>query len=707
MFTYLTTKNFRKLRDHRFEFSAGLNAIRGLNEHGKSTLFEAIGYALLGSGALRETLDDVVSWGEKTATLSVELGWVVNGQELRVTRAKSGAELYLGGKLEVTGQTEVTRFCERMLGADAKLAPKLMLASQASLRGALAEGPTAATQLIEQLANFSLVDQIIELVTSNLPTGSVTQFDRQIADLDAQLAGPAPVLNVATLEAKIVELTKRLEYLQGQHATVLTDLEAARVRARQARADKSALTGLLGRATSLSATVQSAQQRLAALPEGKPDGRLEEALAAAERRVSEEAAYSRAARIHAAWTLISVPEDVWEGDRKSLDAEMVSANNKMLTAAAARAQAWEAMVNARAQVITETACGLCGKDLRNVPEVQTKNTAALKAAALAEALVAEAEKETNEAREYLRVLNDLAGIDNQLKAIVDRCQDPLFEVDQGWVPAKLRWIGPVIGEGSSPQADSKPEVARLQAEIRAQQQAAAQRTAQEQALAEAQAALAALEPQIFALQEKDKSYSAAIGLETDLGNAERQVTSDIDKTKSDIALENSQINMQRSLHNEVVKARQAAEATRQRLLDNVAEIGRNNVLLKKLRLARPKVADKLWNVVLSAVSHYFSQGRGVQSLVTKDDDGFRIDGRPIKGFSGSTLDALGLAVRIALTKTFMPNNDFLILDEPGAACDDEREANFLGLVASCGFEQVLLVTHSSQADAFADNMIVL
>lgn len=70
-------------------------------------------------------------------------------------------------------------------------------------------------------------------------------------------------------------------------------------------------------------------------------------------------------------------------------------------------------------------------------------------------------------------------------------------------------------------------------------------------------------------------------------------------------------------------------------------------------------------------------------------------------------DALGLAIRIALTKTFMPNNDFLILDEPGAACDDEREASMLGLVASCGFEQVLLVTHSTLADAFADNMIVL
>ena len=71
------------------------------------------------------------------------------------------------------------------------------------------------------------------------------------------------------------------------------------------------------------------------------------------------------------------------------------------------------------------------------------------------------------------------------------------------------------------------------------------------------------------------------------------------------------------------------------------------------------------------------------------------------------LDALGLAIRIALTKTFLPNNDFLILDEPAAACDDEREMNMLGVITTAGFDQVLLVTHSPLADAFADKVVAL
>ena len=91
----------------------------------------------------------------------------------------------------------------------------------------------------------------------------------------------------------------------------------------------------------------------------------------------------------------------------------------------------------------------------------------------------------------------------------------------------------------------------------------------------------------------------------------------------------------------------------------------------------------------------------------KDDTGFRVDGKPVTGLSGSTLDALGLAIRIALTKTFLPNNDFMILDEPGAACDDNREASMLGTISTAGFAQVLLVTHSVLADTFADNVIQL
>jgi len=133
----------------------------------------------------------------------------------------------------------------------------------------------------------------------------------------------------------------------------------------------------------------------------------------------------------------------------------------------------------------------------------------------------------------------------------------------------------------------------------------------------------------------------------------------------------------------------------------------HNELVKKLRAARPVIANKLWTTVLGTVGHYFSQVRGTRSMVTRDSDGFKVDGQGVGGLSGSTLDALGLALRLALVKTFVPTASFLALDEPAAACDSTRELAMLGTIAGAGFEQVLLVTHSDLADSFATQVIQL
>ena len=104
---------------------------------------------------------------------------------------------------------------------------------------------------------------------------------------------------------------------------------------------------------------------------------------------------------------------------------------------------------------------------------------------------------------------------------------------------------------------------------------------------------------------------------------------------------------------------------------NLAEQNANNVLISKMRAARPRIADRLWSIVLSSVSGYFSSVRGEASVVTRTDNGFRVN------------------------------------DRPAAGMDDNREAALLGLISSCGMEQVILVTHSPLADSFSNNVITL
>jgi DNA repair exonuclease SbcCD ATPase subunit len=133
----------------------------------------------------------------------------------------------------------------------------------------------------------------------------------------------------------------------------------------------------------------------------------------------------------------------------------------------------------------------------------------------------------------------------------------------------------------------------------------------------------------------------------------------------------------------------------------------NNTLLKAVRAARPVIGDKLWSLVLGAVSRYFSEMRGERSLVTKTSDGFVVDGHSAATLSGSTLDILGLAVRVALVRTFVPSAPLLILDEPTAAMDEGRTATTLGFLAATGFKQTIIVSHEEATEAVADHLIQL
>ena len=111
--------------------------------------------------------------------------------------------------------------------------------------------------------------------------------------------------------------------------------------------------------------------------------------------------------------------------------------------------------------------------------------------------------------------------------------------------------------------------------------------------------------------------------------------------------------------------------------------------------------------MLSAVSSYFSEMRGEKSRVSKDTDGFKVGGHSVQSLSGSTLDILGLAIRVALVRTFLPASPFLVVDEPAQGCDDARTESLLAFLVRCGFQQVLLVTHEDVSETVASNVVVI
>jgi DNA repair exonuclease SbcCD ATPase subunit len=367
MFLELKLKNFRQHKDLTVTFENGVVALRGANEAGKTTLLEAIGYAMGGATMLRETLADVVTWGEKETTLKVSLDFQINGVMYRITRGKSGAEIRNTEQILATGQTEVTKYVETLLGCTVKTATQLMLANQQKLRGTLEEDG-AAMKLIEQLADFQLIDRIVALIQKHRPCGTTVSVESRIQTLEQQLAEPL-VDDTPPFVAAVAAAQTHMDGVGEQYHAAKAVYDALQEPARQAQQR-------LDHAAACVAAVQLAQTRLSGAkatfdsvkPVPGPDeveiGRLRAAVTEANR-------WQDAVKAHAAF--VKMPEPQWEGSLESLEAERVKIGQEAAAIAKNMADLRTKIAVLQGQRITQSACGLCGKDLANVPEVVTRS----------------------------------------------------------------------------------------------------------------------------------------------------------------------------------------------------------------------------------------------------------------------------------------------------------------------------------------------
>lgn len=725
-------QNFRKHEDLTVNFTAGINAIRASNEAGKSTLIEAISYADFGSAGLKETIDDVVTYGVPTSKLRVEKVSMLAGVTYRVVRSPKGAEVYVNGKdtPEVTGQKEVTKFMEKLYGTTQAMAAKLMLAKQKDLGGALAGGPTEAGQMIEALADLGLIDDLIGLVTTTLPQGDTKAVQGQIEAWRA-LAEPAELPSLTPLEAAVSDALEKSEISKGmlqrhEHEAELTlsGMNAAHtVLSEAARLD----TAIQRRAMQLATLATATAAPLADAPAPAD-------IEAARAKLEQQKQVGAAAALHRQLAAAKIVPLQWDEPLEALEAEIVATKAKVAGFDTARGAVQQELgqlmdvgqkadadfrqrrAELEGRLIREDSCAFCGKDLKDVPEVaqfnsplmreletlvidhDTAKETRLSAQTVLDLKRDEIDAESQEAQQYLYDLQAVLDAHAKAELLYARAAD-YISLDRSGVPFAWSWTGPV-------ETDTTDYAAQLRA-LEAQRDAATaavarrqQQIAQWTELRDAQtadvAARAALD--LEEAQATIVKFEAQRKLVAELLVAARRDESTLQEASHQLELASQQRN-QALAQVEKAKAQLAAAEAQ------LAEIEANNLLVKKLRAARPAITDRLWAMVLASVSMHTAQMRGEMSVITREGGKFKINSRPVSGLSGSAEDTLGLGIRIALTRTFLPNIDFLMLDEPAAACEDAREQAMLGLLATCGFEQVILVTHSPLVDSFATNVI--
>jgi DNA repair exonuclease SbcCD ATPase subunit len=708
MLISIKAKNFRKHRDLNLTLTSGLNALRGPNEHGKTTVIEIVLYAFFGTAALRESLADTVTWGMAEKELSVDVIFRCDSVLYQFTRSKAGAECnYEGGK--VTGQKEVTAFAADLLGADAKTSAVLMMASQNGLRGALDEGPTAVSGLMSKLADFDLLDRILDAANSKLTLGAEAPLQQRLTAAlreleEAQASIPADV------EKAIVELQSIIDSLQDE-VERLSIAESGELHPAMQAAHSVLEAATLAnqqreRVTQDLATTRSdilAEAGKLAKAEGEAAVRpTADEFAAVRERVARDNDHAKVADAYRRFLALPKPGDsVWDGDRDSLLAAVVDARKRRDELAEKLFAIQREVDDAKRGEMKAGKCPTCGHAEHSAEHIAAHNAAV--AARVAEilkpkdALLAQ----RSEAIEEVDALEAVANAGTKFDAAVVAVMD-YVEMNRDTVPATAKWIGE---PPSAPTGQAAKDLAALDAKDRAAMMAQGRAEAHKTRIGELEAKVEKLtalqkEMPVHDLEPLSAAYDRAYA--TYMSNAtvlrERRAVLDGERQRLNT--------LQTTLNSALAKV----DATRRRVAETESDIKRltfNNGLVKKLKMLKPMITDHLWNTVLAAVGTFFSQMRGEQSVVTKDKDGFKVNGQKINGLSGSTLDVLALAIRVALVKTFVPHATFMILDEPAHGCDTERTGNVLGFLTGVGFEQVLLASHDELSEAVADQVIAL
>ena len=706
MFKSISLTNFRRHTDATFTFGEGLSVIRAGNEQGKTTIIEAIAYALFGVKALRSSLEEAVTWDFPVNTLKVVLTIDVDGVEYKVSRGKSGAQVDYAGGI-VTGQTEVSNFMASKLRVDAGIASKLMFAPQKDIRGALEAGPKATAELIERLSEFGQIDDLIELMQEKLTLGSAAQASSKLeADqktLDELMAVAEP--DFAALEKCVTGQEVTVQMAQGIVSELRTAYDAEVQRDAKVAAHASEWASLTSRAGQLEINSANVTRQLKDLREApvpdveRADERIQELL---QKKADES---KRGAALFAYNNVVEALGDAgverFAGTAAQWQAAFTATQDRLDVL---RKQISQGEVQLAKLGLQKTmgACSFCGQDFSDVPAVIAKN-AELQAEIDGQTLAHEnLKKQETDLIASLGALRVLQSGGRGVLAAAQKYAEYL-NIDDSTYPPILSWKGE-IPQRLDVTPDYDAEVAKIRAGVKA-------RAVYLRKIVELEGAvktdsreldtIKARTTEIGAPENVQESRAKVRAARDELAQAEET----LDEAKRTLNTRKNTLEASQREWDAVVRYRVRAAEYVEASKAAVANLTFNNALMKAVRAARPAIADQLWNLVLASVSRYFSEMRGVPSTVTKTSDGFLVDGRPAQSFSGSTLDVLGLAIRVALTRTFLPAAPFLVLDEPNAAMDDGRSANVLGFLATVGFKQTLLITHEVVSESVADHII--
>jgi exonuclease SbcC len=204
--TRLKLENFRSFRSADLSFAPGQNYIFGQNWQGKSSIVDAIGFALFGAdvfpkklaGAQVKPTDFIYEHAQRGR---VELSFRINDADYTLTRVLPPGQVLLqkNGKKLASKKVNVSEALRSIAGMDAKLFQSIFYADQDELRRSLDFSPEDRRVFVERLLGveewrerqelFRNVARQLERLLEELISGKLGAFLEDIEQLESDIAG--------------------------------------------------------------------------------------------------------------------------------------------------------------------------------------------------------------------------------------------------------------------------------------------------------------------------------------------------------------------------------------------------------------------------------------------------------------------------------------------------------------------------------------
>lgn len=244
IFTKLTLKDFKSHKNTVIDFEPGISIIVGENGAGKSTILEAISFALFKQHSSKK-IDDLVRITKNKNSheaMSVALEFIVNGKEYRVKRNRgsvSKAELLVkdsdGGSTRISsGDTAVSNEIQSLLDMDGDLFLNAIYIQQGEIASLIGKTPSEKKQLIGKLLGVEGLEKAWKnsLPLINIYENQKSELEGRTAsssELDSDLKSKRVTLEDLKIKGNTIQKEiKELEELKTLKAKEKSEMESSK-----------------------------------------------------------------------------------------------------------------------------------------------------------------------------------------------------------------------------------------------------------------------------------------------------------------------------------------------------------------------------------------------------------------------------------------------------------------------------------------------